>query len=69
VRAAPRDLVELMGQLPHRGSKVLCLTAALELARLGMVDVVQERHLGPVLLSCRLAPEEGLDLSRLQGIA
>jgi len=40
--------------------------AALELARLQMLDVTQAEHLGPIVLTSRTTPEEA-DMGRLSG--
>jgi segregation and condensation protein A len=66
LRMGPRELNDLMSQLPAKTDKVLAFLAALELARLQMLDVTQSEHLAPIVLTSRTTPEEA-DMGRLSG--
>lgn len=66
--SGPRSLSDLLGQLERRLDRVVAFLAALEMARLQLIDVEQSHHLAPVLLSAR--SEVGVaDLSALAGTA
>lgn len=68
VQAGPRELSDLLRVLDHTQDKVVAFLATLELARLQMLDVRQQRHLGPIVLHPTRARHE-LDLSALSGTA
>jgi segregation and condensation protein A len=60
----PRALADLLHSFEHRADRVVMFLASLELAKLQMLDIQQDRHLGPVVLTSRVAAE-GADLSVL----
>lgn len=60
------DLVPLLAELPTRGERVISFIAALEMARLGWVDVEQEHHKGPVRVT-QLADNDTIDVGRIMG--
>jgi segregation and condensation protein A len=62
--AGPRELTELLHSFELRADRVIMFLASLELAKLQMLDIRQERHLGPVVLTSRVAAD-GADLSAL----
>lgn len=66
--SGPRSLSDLLSQLERRLDRVVAFLAALEMARLQLIDVTQSHHLAPVVLDARTAPD-GADLSALAGIA
>lgn len=66
--AGPRSLSDLLGQLERRLDRVVAFLAALEMARLQLIDVEQSHHLAPVLLRSRGAAASA-DLSALAGTA
>jgi segregation and condensation protein A len=50
---ARRDLNELLGTFADRPERVMAFLAALELARLGMLDIEQSGHLEAILIEAR----------------
>lgn len=68
LRDGPRELSDLLAELPGRPDRVVAFLAALELARLRMLDARQDRHLGPVLLRGLVLPEDA-DIGVLSGTA
>ncbi|MBL8617409.1 MAG: segregation/condensation protein A [Deltaproteobacteria bacterium] len=64
---ARRDLNELLGTFGPRGERVMAFLAALELARLGMLDIEQGGHLEPILVEAR-GRLVAADLALLAGI-
>lgn len=66
--AGPRELHDLMRDHERRTERVLAFFATLELARLQMIDIQQDHHLGPVILRALVGVEEA-DLQRLTGDA
>jgi segregation and condensation protein A len=61
LRAGPRDLAELLSELPRRGQRVITFLATLELTRRQVVSVEQDSHLGPVRVRA-LRSDPGLHL-------
>lgn len=64
----PRDLKDLLAEVDHVSNRVVAFLATLELARLQLVDVQQDHHLGPVVLRSRVEADH-TDLSALSGSA
>jgi segregation and condensation protein A len=62
----PRELTDLLRLLQRRGDRIIAFLAALEMARLGMLDLRQGQHLGPIILHGQATPETA-DLGRLSG--
>jgi len=60
----PRNLKELLKDYEHQADRVVAFLATLELAKLQMLDIQQEHHLGPVVISTRLEPDN-IDFSAL----
>jgi segregation and condensation protein A len=61
--SGPRDLVELLRIFSARAERVLAFIATLELARLGVIRIEQEHHLGTVRVEARRQAGSGeLDL-------
>ncbi len=58
LRNGPRDLSELLHQLPRRSQRVYTFLAALELTRQQFVAVDQTEHLGPIRVRALLPPED-----------
>lgn len=66
LRAGPRELRDLLRGLEQRADRVVAFLATLEMARLQMLDLVQEHHLGAIVL--RTAPGvDSPDLSVFSG--
>lgn len=63
----PRDLVEVLASLPERYQRVFTVLATLEMARLGMVHLAQDAHLGPIVVSLAVAAD-AVELERLEGV-
>lgn len=64
----PRSLSDLLSELDRRLDRVVAFLAALEMARLQLIDVQQSHHLAPVVLHPRLPPEDA-DLTALAGVS
>ena len=64
----PRALSDLLAELDRRLDRVIAFLAALEMARLQLIDLSQSHHLAPVVLHPSTDPE-GAELSALAGIA
>lgn len=64
----PRALSDLLAQLDRKLDRVVAFLAALEMARLQLVDVRQSHHLAPIVLASS-TPAEQADLSALVGTA
>jgi segregation and condensation protein A len=62
----PRDLGDLLRMLRRPEERVAAFLAALEMARLGMIDVAQVEHLGPVHVVA-LGERDAIDLRLLTG--
>lgn len=60
------DLLAVLRLVPSRAERVITFVGALEMARLGWVDVRQEVHLGPVRVEQLVADAE-IDLGRVTG--
>jgi segregation and condensation protein A len=52
--SGPRELADLLRSFDNVRDRVLCFLAALEMARLQLIDVQQARHLGPVVMHARI---------------
>lgn len=66
----PRELGQLLHMLPHSEERIVGFLATLEMARLGMVDIEQGEHLGPITVQGTAdgaAVRESGDLSVLTG--
>jgi segregation and condensation protein A len=50
----PRELADILRSFDRIRDRVLCFIAALEMARLQLIDVQQARHLGPVVMHARM---------------
>jgi segregation and condensation protein A len=66
VDVGPRDLGDLLRMLRRPEERVAAFLAALEMARLGMIDVSQDEHLGPVHV-VGLGTRDAIDLRLLTG--
>jgi len=66
VETGPRDLSDLLRMLRLPQERVAAFLAALEMARLGMIDVAQAEHLGPVHV-VGLGRRDAIDLRLLTG--
>lgn len=64
LRSGPRDLTELLHELPLRSQRVYTFLATLELTRQQVVSVDQSDHLGPIQVRALLPPEDA-DLTLL----
>ncbi len=62
----PRELGQLLHMLPHAEERIVGFLATLEMARLGIVDVDQDTHLGPIMVE-GTAARESVDLTVLTG--
>lgn len=62
----PRALSDLLSELDQRLDRVVCFLAALEMARLQLLDVQQSHHLAPVVLHPMVPPEDA-DLTAFAG--
>ena len=58
------DLRDVLVPIRGRSNRVITFLALLEMARLQMVNITQERHLGPVLLLLKIDPASA-DLSAI----
>jgi segregation and condensation protein A len=63
-----QELFQLLQNFDRRIDRVIAFLAALEMAKMGMLDIEQPHHLAPISLTGRLQPEEA-DLSILMGSA
>ena len=64
LRSGPRDLSELLHELPLRSHRVYTFLATLELTRQQVISVDQSEHLGPIRVRALLPPEDA-DLTLL----
>lgn len=62
----PRELNDLMASLGNAAQRVMAFICTLELAKLGIISVRQELHLGPVVLDAQRTPDD-TDLMLLMG--
>ena len=62
----PRELNELMSSLANAGQRVMAFICTLEMAKLGILSVKQESHLGPIVLDAERTPDDK-DLMLLVG--
>lgn len=60
----PTDLRALLREVAGKARRVITFLALLEMARLQMVNITQERHLGPVMLALKIDPAQA-DLSAI----
>ncbi len=63
-RTEPVTLQELIASIRGRANRIISFLALLEMARLQMIDVSQERHMGPVALLLKIDPASA-DLSAI----
>ena len=63
----PRDLLDILQQIPHRHQRVFTVLAVLEMARLQQLDLAQDAHLGAIRLRL-LQPADHVELGQLQGV-
>jgi segregation and condensation protein A len=59
-------LSDIFREIRSRAQRVITFLALLEMARLQMLDVTQDRHLGPVTVQLRIDPAQA-DLSAIPG--
>ena len=64
--ASPRSLTDLLSELENRSDRVVAFLASLEMARLQLVALDQNDHLGPLVLSSRTSMADA-DLTALSG--
>lgn len=64
----PQDLYALLQNFDRRIDRVIAFLASLEMAKMGMLDIAQDHHLGRIQLTGRLQPSEA-DFSILMGSA
>ncbi len=64
LRQGPRDLSELLHQIPLKSHRVYTFLATLELTRQQVISIDQSDHLGPIRVRALLPPEDA-DLSLL----
>lgn len=67
LKDGPRDLLDIIGRLPHRHQRVFMLLAVLELARHGTLSIAQDEHLGSIRLGL-LRDRDTVDLRHLEGV-
>ena len=65
-RATPTSLARCSKIFDRRIDRVIAFLASLEMAKMGMLDIDQEYHLGRIQLTGRLQPNEA-DFSILMG--
>lgn len=58
------ELGELLRLFERRAERVIAFIGVLEMCRLGWLGLVQEAHLAPVGVSCRVAADQRLDAIR-----
>ncbi len=63
----PRDLLDILLRVRHKHQRVFCFLAVLEMARLGMLTLAQDEHLGSIRLAL-VENSRSVDLSRLEGV-
>lgn len=61
----PVEIQDLFGQLKSRSQRVQTFMAVLEMARIQLVDVAQDSHLGPLQVTSKKS-KESADLSTIQ---
>ena len=66
IQQGPRELTDLMNSLGCSGQRVMAFLCTLEMAKLGLISVRQDLHLGPVVLEAVRAPDD-TDLMLLAG--
>lgn len=66
IQQGPRELTDLMNSLNCAGQRVMAFLCTLEMAKLGLISVRQDLHLGPVVLESVRAPDD-TDLMLLAG--
>ncbi len=64
----PRELNDLLGALTNSGQRVMAFICTLEMAKLGIISVEQDIHLGPIVLDAQRTPDN-TDLMLLVGAA
>ena len=66
LQAGPRELGDLMSSLASPAQRVMAFICTLEMAKLGLVSVEQESHLGAIILETQRTPDD-TDLMLLVG--
>jgi len=66
LRQGPRELNDLLGAMASAGQRVMAFICTLEMAKLGIISVEQDIHLGPVVLEAKRNPDD-TDLMLLMG--
>ena len=66
IQQGPRELTDLMRSLNCAGQRVMAFLCTLEMAKLGLISVRQDLHLGPVVLESVRTPDD-TDLMLLAG--
>ncbi|MAY81273.1 MAG: segregation/condensation protein A [Deltaproteobacteria bacterium] len=66
LKSGPRELNDLMTSLSSAAQRVMAFICTLEMAKLNLIEVRQERHLGPIVLCAQRTPDD-TDLMLLVG--
>lgn len=55
------ELGDILAAMATKGQRVITFVATLEMTRLGWFELVQERHLGPVVLRSKVPVDQDLE--------
>ncbi len=66
LRHGPRELNDLLGSMGSTAQRVMAFLCTLEMAKLQLIDIRQDGHLGPIVLEASQSPDD-TDLGLLVG--